>query len=164
MPPTPDSIRTPADRLFPKPQRWLKGWFWLLLSLSALPLQAQVSDAKVEALVEALRLSAPPQKPDSGLYSDWQIKPDNIKRWSMPCLQRDVTPEQLAADSEAARRMVACVMGGVLRDQFAASQQNEIIAVQRAAAWWLTGEPDHYRDDGASPYTLKVLEAYLRFF
>ncbi|MBL8259422.1 MAG: hypothetical protein JNM60_06420 [Candidatus Competibacteraceae bacterium] len=142
----------------------MKRISWLPFILGAFPLHAQVSDAKVEALVEALRLSAPPLKPDSGLYSDWQIKPDNIKRWSMPCLQRDATPEQLAADAELARRMVVCVMAGVLRDQFAASQQNEIVAVQRAAAWWLTGDPGQYRSDHASAYTLKVLETYLRFF
>ena len=160
----PGLTRTPSIPLFLDPKRWAIGILGLVLGLAACPARAQVSDAKVEALAEALRLAAPPLKPDAGLYSDWQIKPDNIKRWSTPCLQREVTPEQLAADAELARRMVVCVMAGVLRDQFEASQQNEIVAVQRAAAWWLTGDPDHYRDDSASPYTLKVLEAYLRFF
>ena len=36
-------------------------------------------------------------------------------------------------------------------------------AVQRVAAWWMTGDPNQYRS-GSSSYTLRVLEAYLRFF
>jgi hypothetical protein len=31
------------------------------------------------------------------------------------------------------------------------------------AAWWMTGDPNQYRS-GSSSYTLRVLEAYLRFF
>lgn len=142
---------------------WLKGLF-LLLWIVALPAQAQISDAKVEALVEALRLSAPEAGPDSGLYSDWKIKSDNIGRWSMRCLDREVTPDRFAADDALARQVLVCVMGTVLRDQFAASNQNEIVAVQRAAAWWMTGDPAQYRSGATGAYTLKVLEAYLRFF
>jgi len=141
----------------------LLGWL-LLLWVTALAAQAQISDAKVEALVEALRLSAPPASPDAGLYSDWQIKPDNITRWSKRCLNQEVTPEQFAADQALARQVLVCVMGQILRDQFTASNNNEIVAVQRAAAWWMTGDPDQYRSGATSDYTLKVLEAYLRFF
>jgi hypothetical protein len=129
-----------------------------------LPAHAQLSDAKVEALVEALRLSAPDAGPDAGLYSDWKIKPDNIVRWSKRCLDREVAPEQFAADQALARQVLVCVIGKVLRDQFTLSNNNEIVAVQRAAAWWMTGDPDQYRSDAASAYTLRVLEAYLRFF
>ena len=43
--------------------------FWTLLATA----QAPISEAKVEALVEALRLSAP--QAGAGLYSDWQVKP-----------------------------------------------------------------------------------------
>lgn len=149
-------------RLLSQPS-WLKGLF-LSLWMIALPAHAQISDAKVEALVEALRLSAPEAGPDSGLYSDWKIKPDNIGRWSMRCLNQDVTPDQFAADEALARRVLVCVMGNVLRDQFTASNQNEIVAVQRAAAWWMAGDPERYRDGPTNAYTLKVLEAYLRFF
>lgn len=136
----------------------------LLLWVVWFPAHAQISDAKVEALVEALRLAAPNAGPDAGLYSDWKIKPDNIVRWSKRCLDRDVTPEQFAADQALARQVLACVMGKVLRDQFTLSNDNEIVAVQRAAAWWMTGDPDQYRSSAASAYTLRVLEAYLRFF
>ena len=136
----------------------------LLLWAAGLPAQTPISDAKVDALVEALREAAPPSSPDSGLYSDWRIKPDNINRWSRRCLNQEVTPEQFAADPGLARQMLACVMGKVLREEFAASGNNEIVAVQRAAAWWMTGDPAQYRNGSTSAYTLRVLEAYLRFF
>ena len=132
--------------------------FWTLLATA----QAQISEAKVEALVEALRLSAP--QAGAGLYSDWQIKPDNIVRWSRRCLNQEMTPEQFAADPALARQVVVCVMGDVLREQFATGNNNEIVAVQRAAAWWMTGDPEQYRNGATGDYTLKVLEAYLRFF
>jgi hypothetical protein len=133
----------------------------LLLAVPA-GAQVQISDAKIEALVEALRLSAPEASSNAGLYSDWRIKPEQIRSWSMRCLQQELTPEQLATDQALARQLVICVMGPIFREQLAASQQNEIVAVQRAAAWWLSGDPEQYRLS-ASAYTLKVLEAYLRF-
>jgi hypothetical protein len=126
--------------------------------------QGQLSTIKVEALVEALRLAAPAVRADSGLYSDWQIKPDNIGRWTTRCLNQQLTPEQFAADTVLARQTIACVMGPVLREQFVASNGNEVVAIQRAAAWWLNGDPEPYRRGDTSAYTLKVLEAYLRFF
>ncbi len=149
-------------RIFSRPSR-LNALF-LSLFIIALPAHGQISDAKVEALVEALRLSAPEAGPDSGLYSDWKIKPDNIGRWSMRCLNQEVTPDQFAADEALARRVLVCVMGTALRDQLAASDQNEIVAVQRAAAWWMSGDPEQYRSGATGAYTLKVLETYLRFF
>ncbi len=143
-----------------------RQWWFALFLLALLPcaVQAQISDAKVEALVEALRLAAPPASADSGLYSDWRVKPDNIVRWSRRCFGQEVTPEQFAADANLARPLLVCVMGPVLRDQFAQSQQNEMVAVQRAAAWWMTGDPTQYRAGSTGDYTLRVLEAYLRFF
>lgn len=147
-----------------RPRSSWSSAFLLLLWIVAFPAHAQISDAKVEALVEALRLSAPNVGPDSGLYGDWRVKADNIGRWSVRCLDQQVTPDQFAADQALARQVLVCVMGGVLRDQFAASNQNEIVAVQRAAAWWMAGDPEQYRSGTTGAYTLKVLEAYLRFF
>ncbi len=142
-------------------RRWLTTLF--LLTLMPFVVQAQISDAKVEALVEALRVAAPSVSADTGLYSDWRVKPDNIARWSRRCFGQEVTPEQFAADSSLARPMLVCVMGPVLRDQLAQSN-NEMVAVQRAAAWWMTGDPAQYRTGSTGDYTLRVLEAYLRFF
>ena len=135
-----------------------------LLALTPGLIRAQISDAKVETLVEALRVAAPPASPNDGLYSDWRVKPDNITRWSKRCLDREVTPEQFAADQAVARPVLVCVLGPVLRDQFAQSNHNEMVAVQRAAAWWMTGDPAQYRTGSTGDYTLRVLEAYLRFF
>ena len=143
-------------------RRWLTTLF--LLTLMPFVVQAQISDAKVEALVEALRVAAPSVSADAGLYSDWRVKPDNIARWSRRCFGQEVTPEQFAADSSLARPMLVCVMGPVLRDQLAQSNNNEMVAVQRAAAWWMTGDPAQYRTGSTGDYTLRVLEAYLRFF
>ena len=144
--------------------RYLLPAILFLLWTAGLPAQTPPSDVKVEALVEALRLAAPPTVPDSGLYSDWRIKPDNIVRWSKRCLNLEVTPEQFATDPALTRQVLVCVMGKVFREEFAASGNNEIVAVQRAAAWWMTGDPAQYRNGSTSGYTLRVLEAYLRFF
>ena len=143
--------------------RWWTAWLLLLLTPGVSPAQ-QPSDAKVAALVEALRVAAPPASADAGLYSDWRIKPDNITRWSRRCVNQEVTPEQFAADAALARTVLVCVLGPVLRDQFDQSNRNEIVAVQRAAAWWMTGDPAQYRTGATGDYTLRVLEAYLRFF
>lgn len=151
-----------SARLLARPAR-LIALFLLALSIAP-PVQGQLSEAKVEALVEALRLSAPATGPESGLYSAWKVKPENIGRWSKRCLDREVTPDQFAADEGLARQVLVCAMGAVLREQFAASDQNEIVAVQRAAAWWISGDPEQYRSGASGAYTLKVLEAYLRFF
>ena len=151
--------------LLSAPHRFRWWTAWLLLLLAPGLSQAQYpSDAKVAALVEALRVAAPPASADAGLYSDWRIKPDNITRWSRRCVNQEVTPEQFAADAALARTVLVCVLGPVLRDQFDQSNRNEIVAVQRAAAWWMTGDPAQYRTGATGDYTLRVLEAYLRFF
>ena len=144
--------------------RWWTAWLLLLLAPGLSQAQQPPSDAKVAALVEALRVAAPPASADAGLYSDWRIKPDNISRWSRRCVNQEVTPEQFAADAALARTVLVCVLGPVLRDQFDQSNRNEIVAVQRAAAWWMTGDPAQYRTGSTGDYTLRVLEAYLRFF
>jgi len=155
---------------------WIRSWydhcyrgartvFIPVVLLLMLPAQAQVADAKAEALVEALRLSAPKTGiPNDGLYSDWKIKPDNIARWSKRCSGRELTPTEFESNPLLARQILVCVMGRVLREQFAASNNNEVVAVQRAAAWWMTGDPNQYNIPPTSVYTLKVLESYLRFF
>jgi hypothetical protein len=126
-----------------------------------LPAQAQLSEAWVAAFVEALRQAAPQtRRADDGLYSDWQIKPANIPRWSKRCTGQESTPEECAAHPEKARAVVTCVMGAVLQEQYTASNHDEAMAVQRAAAWWMTGDPQQYQSDAARAYTQKVLRLY----
>jgi hypothetical protein len=141
---------------------------WLFLSgvmasigLWTLPVQAQVSDAQVGALVEALRLAAPQTGTENdGLYSDWQIKPGNIPRWSKQCTGRQLTPEAFSASPTTARSILVCVMRNVLRDEYKASGNNETVAVQRAASWWMTGDSTRYNSTPTNTYTKKVLNFY----
>ncbi len=132
-----------------------------ILGLWAMPAQAQISDARVGALVEALRLAAPNTGiQNDGLYSDWQIKPDNIRRWSRLCTGKELTPAQFESSPVTARGVLACVMRDVFKDEYQASNNNESVAVRRAAAWWMTGDPNQYNSTAIAAYTQKVLDFY----
>jgi hypothetical protein len=132
-----------------------------VLGLGMLPAQAQVSNGQVAALVEALRQAAPQTgNPDDGLYSDWQIMGANIPRWSRSCLGRELTPAQFEADPNAARSVVTCVMRDVLQDEYRASNNNELLAVRRSAAWWMRGDPEQYNSAEISDYVQRVVTAY----
>ena len=121
----------------------------------------QITDAQVGTLVEALRLAAPQTGTENnGLYSDWRIKPEKISLWSQRCMGREVTPEDFAANPATARTILLCVMGDVFRQQYSVSGNNEVVAVQRTAAWWLIGDPEQYNSDATAAYTQRVLDLY----
>ena len=129
--------------------------------LGGLPAWAEISEAQVAALVEALRLAAPVTGiQDDGLYSDWQIQPENIARWSRRCHDRELTPAEFAADPPVARRILVCKLHGVLDEQNLTSHDDETLAVRRTAAWWMTGDPERYNDPATAAYTQRVLEFY----
>lgn len=129
-------------------------------SLWIVPAQAQIGDTQVAALVEALRLSAPDTgNPNDGLYSDWKIKWENILRWSKRCTGTEIEPAEFEANTQKAREILACIMGKILREQYAISK-DESIAVRRAASWWMTGDPDQYDTTPTNSYTRKVLDSY----
>ncbi len=133
------------------------------LGLSILPVQAQqtVSDTQVGALVEALRLAAPDTGTDNdGLYSDWQIKPDNIPRWSRLCTGQEITPAQFEDSPVTARGILVCVMRDVLAEEYQATNGDESLAVRRAAAWWMTGDPEQYNSPEIDEYLDNVVEYY----
>jgi hypothetical protein len=141
-----------------------KTIFWLFIFVSiniqniqAQVIQSQVSNGQVVAIVEALRLAAF----DGNLYSDWQVKPSNITRWSKRCLGKAVTPDEFAANSTLARQILECKMGRLFQEQYEISEQNEDIAVLRTASWWMTGIAENYN---ASPklevFTQNVLKFY----
>ncbi|HEY9650470.1 MAG TPA: hypothetical protein V6C95_07395, partial [Coleofasciculaceae cyanobacterium] len=133
----------------------------LSVGLWSIPAHANVSDAQVGALVEALRQAAPQTgREDDGLYSDWQIKPENIPRWSKQCTGRELSPQDFAASPVTARSILVCVMRGVLNEQYSASGNNETLAVQRAAAWWMTGDPTRYNSAPTKAYVQNVLNVY----
>jgi hypothetical protein len=133
------------------------------LGLSAVPVKAQVTDTQVGALVEALRQAAPKTGIENdGLYSDWQILPANIPRWSQRCIGRPLTIAEFEGSPVTARAILVCVMRDVLREQYRASGNNEAVAVQRAAAWWMTGDASSYNSNPTAGYTQKVLGFYQR--
>lgn len=135
-----------------------------VLAMGALPAQAQesqVSDDQVAALVEALRQAAPQTgRADDGLYSDWQIMPANIPRWSRSCLGRELSPTEFEASPDVARSVVTCVMRDVLQDEYGASGNNEMLAVRRSAAWWMRGDSSQYNSVDIADYVQKVADAY----
>ncbi len=151
-----------SSKLVRQAKRLLLSGVLLSVGLWTLPVQAQqVSDAQVRALVEALRQAAPPgDNANEGLTSDWKIKPDNIRRWSRLCTGQELTPQAFTANPTKAREILACVMRDVLRDEYKASGSSESVAVQRAASWWMTGDPNQYNSSRIRTYTQKVLGFY----
>lgn len=133
----------------------------LMWGLDSLPASAQITDRQVGALVEALRQAAPQTGTDNdGLYSQWQVKPENIPRWSRSCIGREITPEQFDGSPVTARSILTCVMRDVLQDEYGDSSNNETLAVRRAAAWWMTGDPTQYDRGTTADYTQQVLRLY----
>lgn len=133
----------------------------VILAAGTLPAQAQVSDRQVSALVEALRQAAPQTgRADDGLYSDWQIMPGNIPRWSRSCIGRELSPTEFEASPDVARSVVTCVMRDVLQDEYEASGNNEMLAVRRSAAWWMRGDPSQYNSAEIADYVQRVVTAY----
>ena len=131
------------------------------VGLWTIPVQAQVSDADVGRLVEALRLAAQQRAPgNNGLVSEWQILPGNIPRWSKQCAGRAMTPSQFESNTTKAREILVCVMRDVLREQYKASGNNETLAVRRTASWWMTGDPNQYSSGSTAAYSRTVLSFY----
>jgi hypothetical protein len=139
----------------------LCGSLIINLGLIALPAAAQqVTDAQVTALVEALRQAAPPQAANDGMYSQWQILPGNISRWAKFCTKQDLTPQQFEADAAKAKTIVTCIVGDLLRDEYKASNNNELTAVRRSACWWKTGESTACKSGPTATYADKVVSVY----
>jgi hypothetical protein len=131
------------------------------LGLQALPAAGQpVTDAQVSALVEALRQAAPPQTANDGMYSQWQVLPNNISRWAKLCTKQDLTPQQFEADATKAKSIVTCIVGDLLRDEYKASSNNELTAVRRAACWWMTGDSAACKSGATATYADKVISVY----
>lgn len=147
---------------------WVKQAKRLVLSgvimgvgLWAMPVQAQVSEGQVRALVQALRDAAQQRAPgNNGLVSEWQILPENIPRWSRRCTGQALTSAQFEASTPKAREILVCVLRDVLRDEYTASGNSETLAVRRAASWWMTGNPNRYNSDSTAAYTQNVLSFY----
>jgi len=139
----------------------LFGSLIISLGLQALPAAAQsVTDTQVSALVEALRQAAPPQTANDGMYSQWQVLPNNISRWAKFCTKQDLTPQQFEADATKAKSIVTCIVGDLLRDEYKASSNTELTAVRRAACWWMTGDSAACKTGATATYADKVISVY----
>ena len=132
----------------------------LSLSLISLSAQAQ-SEQQSTALVEALRQAASQGKHD-GLYSEWQVKTNNIPRWSRFCFGRgrEITPEQFEANPTIAREMLTCIIRDALKEEIPLAGNDETVAVRRVAAWWMTGDANRYASADLAPYLQKVVGFY----
>lgn len=129
--------------------------------LETRPVSAQqVSTPQVTALVEALRQAAPPQTPNDGMYSQWQVLPNNIPRWSKFCTKQELTPQQFEADPAKARSIITCIVRDLLQDEYKASGNNEMTAIRRAACWWMTGQSTACTSGEPAAYVQNVMNAY----
>lgn len=141
--------------------RLLFGGLIISLGLWALPGAAQVSNAQVGALVEALRRAAPQTgTQNDGLYSEWQVTPGIIPNWSKQCIGRELTPTQFEANPVMARGIVTCIMRRELQKQYRANGNNESVAVPRTACWWMTGNATGCNNGPTAAYTQKVVRFY----
>ena len=139
----------------------LFGSLIISLGLQALPAAAEtVTDTQISALVEALRQAAPPQTANDGMYSQWQVLPNNISRWAKFCTKQDLTPQQFEADATKAKSIVTCIAGDLLRDEYKASGNNETAAIRRAACWWMTGESAACKSGATATFADKVVSVY----
>lgn len=128
--------------------------------LWARPAVAEVNDRQLNAFVEALRASAPPQRPNDGMYSPWQVLPGIIGSWTKQCVGKQMTAAQFEADEAAARRTVACIARRELSKQLGASGNNDTAAVRSAACWWMTGAYQGCNSGYTATYVKKVVDTY----
>lgn len=130
------------------------------VGLGVLPAQAQVSDAQLNAMVEALRQAAPPNRPNDGMYSAWQVLPGIIPSWTKQCLGRELTPAQFESDATAARNTVACIVRREFNRQASATNNNEMASARRTACWWMTGDPTGCQSGATATYAQRVTDFY----
>lgn len=128
--------------------------------LSHFPAKAEVSEAKINALVDALKLSAPPNKPNDGMYSPWQVLPGIIPSWTKQCLGKELTPTAFDQDEQAARKTVTCIVKRELNQQWKQTKENENQAVRNVACWWMTGNYNGCQSGYTADYVKKVSKNY----
>lgn len=124
--------------------------------------QSSASDTQINAMVEALRLAAPPKSgtKNDGYYSEWRVKPETLKGWSKNCLKKEVTPAQFDSDAGLARQIVSCITRRELSKQLSATSNNETAAVRGVACWWMTGNYTGCDSGFTADYVKKVVGYY----
>ena len=123
---------------------------------------AFVSGNQIAQLVESFRSIAQQSTTvrSTTLYSEWRVSKQNIGPWTQQCLSAETTPEEFDSNPETASKVVTCVVGRVLNTEYRAADRDEVLAVRRTAAWWMTGDASRYNSPGTAAYTQRVLDAY----
>ncbi|MGI0480334.1 hypothetical protein ACN4EE_06040 [Geminocystis sp. CENA526] len=124
------------------------------------PVKAEVTEVKINAFVDALKLSAPPNRPNDGMYSAWQILPSIIPSWTKQCLGKELTPTAFDADEVAARKTVTCIVKRELNKQWQQTNKNEAQAVRNTACWWMTGNYNGCQSGNTAEYVKRVEKNY----
>lgn len=128
--------------------------------LNPLPAKADMTESKVNAFVEALKLAAPPNKPKDGMYSAWQVLPNIIPSWTKQCLGKELTPNDFDVDKTAAKKTVTCIAKRELNQQWKQTNQNEAQTIRNTACWWMTGNYNGCKSGATSEYVKKVEKLY----
>ena len=128
--------------------------------LNSLPAKADISESKLNTFVEALKLAAPPNKPNDGMYSPWQVLPNIIPSWTKQCLGKELTPSAFDADKAAAQKTVTCIAQRELNQQLKQTNQNEAQAIRNTACWWMTGNYNGCKSGTTAQYVKKVEQLY----
>ncbi len=132
----------------------------MIATLYNAPALARPDPLQTAVLVEALRMAAPHTN-DPALYSDWKMRTEAIARWTRRCIGTEVPPAEFAGNPVMVRETVACVIGPVLEEQMTLTGGDEGLAVRRATAWWMVGDPDqHQNTGGINTYVGRVLGYY----
>ena len=123
---------------------------------------ALVSGNQVAQLVESFRSIAQQSTTvkSTTLYSEWRVSKQNIGPWTQQCLSAETTPEEFDRNAGTASKVVTCVVGRVLNTEYKNADRDEVLAVRRTAAWWMTGDASRYNSPGTAAYTQRVLDAY----
>ncbi|MEG3440417.1 hypothetical protein V0288_25060 [Pannus brasiliensis CCIBt3594] len=119
----------------------------------------RIQSKQLQAFVEALRLAAPPQRPNDGMYSDWQVLPGIIPNWTKQCVGKAMSPAAFDADRAAARETVSCIAGREL-DRRLRSTGDSKLAVRQAACWWMTGKDNGCETGATAEYVRRVEKFY----
>lgn len=114
---------------------------------------------KVVALVEALRRAAP-QTNDPSLYTDWKMQAGAIASWTKRCIGASISPQELVKHPIMTRDTVTCVMAPILTKQLQLTKGEEITAVRKATAWWMTGDLTQYQSSKIASYLNQVVSEY----
>ena len=123
---------------------------------------AVVSRNQVAQLVESFRSIAQQSTTmkSTTLYSEWRVSKQNIGPWTQQCLSAETTPEEFDSNPGTASKVVTCVIGRVFNTEYKNTDRDEVLAVRRTAAWWMTGDTSRYNSPGTAAYTQRVLDAY----